>query len=63
MQDRAKLRAIVAYCQSAQCRSRYILQYFGEPVEEDWECGNCDMCDRSFVACPTSSIESGTALL
>lgn len=63
MQDRAKLRAIVAYCQSAQCRSRHILQYFGEPVEDDWECGNCDMCDRSFVACPTSSIGSGTALL
>ena len=63
-QDRAKLRAMVAYCQSAQCRSRYILQYFGEPVEDDWECGNCDMCDRSFVACPsTSSTESGTALL
>ena len=64
MQDRAKLRSIVAYCQSAQCRSRFILQYFGEPVEDDWECGNCDMCDRSFDACPsTSSIESGTALL
>jgi ATP-dependent DNA helicase RecQ len=63
-QDRAKLRAMVAYCQSAQCRSRYILQYFGEPVEDDWQCGNCDMCDRSFVACPsTSSTESGTALL
>lgn len=62
-QDRAKLRAMVAYCQSAQCRSRFILQYFGEPVEDDWECGNCDMCDGSLVACPsTSSIESGTAL-
>lgn len=64
-QDRAKLRAMVAYCQSAQCRSRYILQYFGEPVEDDWECGNCDMCDRNFDACPppsTSSTESGTAL-
>jgi ATP-dependent DNA helicase RecQ len=64
LQDRAKLRAMVAYCQSAQCRSRFILQYFGEPVEDDWECGNCDMCDRSFVACPsTSSTGSGTALL
>ena len=63
-QDRAKLRAMVAYCQSAQCRSRYILQYFGEPVEDDWECGNCDMCDHTFVACPsTSSTASGTALL
>jgi ATP-dependent DNA helicase RecQ len=46
LQDRAKLRAMVAYCQSAQCRTRYILQYFGESVEETWECGQCDMCTR-----------------
>ncbi len=64
LQDRAKLRQMVAYCQSAQCRSRYILQYFGEPVDDEWECGNCDMCDRSLVACPsTSSTAPGTALL
>ncbi|HJQ19845.1 MAG TPA: ATP-dependent DNA helicase RecQ [Gemmatimonadaceae bacterium] len=46
LQDRAKLRAMVAYCQSAQCRTRYILQYFGEPVDNGWECGNCDMCEK-----------------
>jgi ATP-dependent DNA helicase RecQ len=46
LQDRAKLRAMVAYCQSAQCRTRFILQYFGEPTEETWECGSCDMCTR-----------------
>ena len=65
LQDRAKLRSMVAYCQSAQCRSRYILQYFGEEVEDDWECGNCDVCDHSFVACPpsTSSTAPGTAPL
>jgi ATP-dependent DNA helicase RecQ len=45
IQDRAKLRAIIAYCQSARCRTRYILEYFGELVEPDWECGNCDACD------------------
>ena len=44
LQDRAKLRAMVSYCQSAQCRTRYILQYFGEPVEDEWACGHCDMC-------------------
>lgn len=44
LQDRAKLRTMVAYCQSAQCRTRFILQYFGEPVNAHWECGNCDMC-------------------
>ncbi|HMC57429.1 MAG TPA: ATP-dependent DNA helicase RecQ [Gemmatimonadaceae bacterium] len=46
LQDRAKLRAMVQYCQSAQCRTRFILQYFGEQVDDDWECGSCDMCRR-----------------
>jgi ATP-dependent DNA helicase RecQ len=45
MQDRAKLRAMVQYCQTAQCRTRFILEYFGESVDADWECGNCDACD------------------
>jgi ATP-dependent DNA helicase RecQ len=45
MQDRAKLRAMVQYCQTAQCRTRFILDYFGEDVEPEWECGNCDACD------------------
>jgi ATP-dependent DNA helicase RecQ len=49
LQDRAKLRAMVAYCQSAQCRTRFILQYFGEPTEETWECGYCDMCTTPVV--------------
>jgi ATP-dependent DNA helicase RecQ len=46
LQDRAKLRAMVAYCQSAQCRTRFILQYFGEPVDDVWSCGRCDMCTQ-----------------
>jgi ATP-dependent DNA helicase RecQ len=45
IQDRAKLRAMVQYCQTAQCRTRFILDYFGEDVDPDWECGNCDACD------------------
>jgi ATP-dependent DNA helicase RecQ len=45
VQDRAKLRAMVQYCQTAQCRTRFILEYFGEEVEPDWECSNCDACD------------------
>ena len=44
VQDRAKLRAMVRYCQSAQCRTRFILEYFGEDVAPDWECHNCDAC-------------------
>jgi ATP-dependent DNA helicase RecQ len=49
IQDRAKLRAMINYCQSARCRTRYILEYFGEEVTSDWRCGNCDACDGSLV--------------
>ena len=49
LQDRAKLRAMVQYCQSAQCRARFILQYFGEQVNDDWTCGHCDACDAPVV--------------
>ncbi|HEX7019816.1 MAG TPA: ATP-dependent DNA helicase RecQ [Gemmatimonadaceae bacterium] len=45
LQDRAKLRAMINYCQSAQCRTRFILDYFGEVVDPSWRCGNCDACD------------------
>jgi ATP-dependent DNA helicase RecQ len=44
LQDRAKLQTMIRYCQSAQCRTRFILDYFGEEVEPAWECGNCDNC-------------------
>ena len=45
IQDRAKLRAMINYCQSAQCRTRFILEYFGEEIDPAWHCGNCDACD------------------
>jgi ATP-dependent DNA helicase RecQ len=60
LQDRAKLRAMVAYCQSAQCRTRFILQYFGEPTDETWECGVCDMCTQP-VPTRRSDAELATA--
>jgi ATP-dependent DNA helicase RecQ len=59
LQDRAKLRAIVAYGQSAQCRTRFILQYFGEGADESWECGLCDVCTRPI---PTRRVEAEAAL-
>jgi ATP-dependent DNA helicase RecQ len=40
---------MVQYCQSARCRTRFILEYFGEPVDDDWVCGNCDACDEQRV--------------
>src|SRR6185312_8646718 len=50
IQDRAKLKAMINYCQSAQCRTRFILDYFGEDFDADWECGNCDACDGETAA-------------
>jgi ATP-dependent DNA helicase RecQ len=52
-QDRAKLRSMVSYCQSARCRTRFILEYFGEPADEAWVCGNCDACDAQLAFIPT----------
>jgi ATP-dependent DNA helicase RecQ len=59
LQDRAKLRALVAYCQSAQCRTRFILEYFGETVDEGWDCAQCDVCDKPT---PTRHLQTETAL-
>jgi ATP-dependent DNA helicase RecQ len=43
--DQEKLQAVVRYCQTAQCRTQYILDFFGEEVDANWRCGNCDACD------------------
>ena len=40
--DRAKLKAMVGYCQTAQCRTRKLLEYFEEVPAADYCCGHCD---------------------
>ncbi|MBV9772712.1 MAG: RecQ family zinc-binding domain-containing protein, partial [Gemmatimonadetes bacterium] len=40
--DREKLEAMVRYCRTAKCRTRMILEYFGEEHPEDFRCGHCD---------------------
>jgi ATP-dependent DNA helicase RecQ len=44
--DQATLRSMINFCQTAQCRTRYILEHFGEDVGLEWRCGNCDACDE-----------------
>ena len=39
--ERRKLDAMLAYCESAQCRRVVLLNYFGENATP---CGNCDVC-------------------
>jgi ATP-dependent DNA helicase RecQ len=50
IQDRAKLKAMISYCQGVRCRTRFILDYFGEVIDDAWRCGNCDACDGGLVS-------------
>jgi ATP-dependent DNA helicase RecQ len=43
--DQHALEMIIEYAQTARCRTRYILEYFGEQVDADWRCHYCDACD------------------
>jgi ATP-dependent DNA helicase RecQ len=40
--ERAKLEAMLAYCETTDCRRRRLLGYFDEVLAAD--CGNCDTC-------------------
>jgi len=40
--ERAKLDALLGWCEATECRRRPLLEYFGEPRPET--CGNCDNC-------------------
>lgn len=43
--DRERLERMVQYAQTALCRWKVVVEYFGEAVE--WErCGHCDTCER-----------------
>jgi ATP-dependent DNA helicase RecQ len=46
--DRERLERMVLYAQTALCRWRVLVEYFGETV--DWTtCGRCDNCRRAAV--------------
>jgi len=47
--DQKKLRTIIDFCQTTECRTRFILEHFGEVVAPSWSCGNCDACDARQV--------------
>ncbi|MEO1594456.1 MAG: DNA helicase RecQ [Pseudomonadota bacterium] len=40
--ERRKLEALLGWCETAACRRRPLLEYFGDTLDED--CGNCDNC-------------------
>ena len=47
--DRRKLDAVVAYCQTLRCRTRFILEYFGVRLDDEWRCERCDSCVNGEV--------------
>jgi ATP-dependent DNA helicase RecQ len=47
--DQKKLSTIIEFCQTAGCRTKFILEHFGEEVDPEWSCGNCDACDARQV--------------
>jgi len=47
--DQEKLRTMIQFCQTTQCRTRYILEHFGEEVDAEWRCHNCDACEAMEV--------------
>jgi ATP-dependent DNA helicase RecQ len=40
--DRYKLERMIAYCRSARCRTRFIMDYFGQEADDEFACGHCD---------------------
>lgn len=52
--ERDRLQAIIRYCESLSCRTRYLRDYFGEPEGE--KCGHCDNCSR-----PAQKLHIGTS--
>jgi ATP-dependent DNA helicase RecQ len=57
-QDRVKLEQMIRYCRTARCRTRMILEYFGEERAEDWTCGHCDNCVTARVEGMTPAAEA-----
>jgi ATP-dependent DNA helicase RecQ len=52
--DRERLERMVLYAQTARCRWKVLLEYFGEPAPWD-ACTHCDACRR-----PTTPVQEAT---
>ncbi|HEX3130588.1 MAG TPA: ATP-dependent DNA helicase RecQ [Thermoanaerobaculia bacterium] len=59
--DRDNLRRVVLYAQTALCRWKAVLDYFGETPE--WErCDHCDNCERPIAEPPPAPVVKREAL-
>ncbi|HET8845587.1 MAG TPA: DNA helicase RecQ [Ktedonobacteraceae bacterium] len=54
---RQQLQQMLAYCESADCRRRALLSYFGETYSET-NCDNCDNCQRQEVELEDRTVDA-----
>ncbi len=50
----SQIDQMIVYALETTCRMRVIRDYFGESIDEDYQCGTCDLCQTQAV--------SGTAI-
>ena len=46
----SQIDQMVVYVLEATCRMRVIRDYFGEPVDENYRCGTCDLCQTQTIS-------------
>ena len=51
-----RLERMMGYCESTECRTRDLLEYFGEPLEV--KCGTCGNCRVAGGAAPARPLIS-----
>ncbi len=47
VEDRTRLKMMANYCRTTECLRNYVLNYFGEKVDEP--CGKCSNCENTYV--------------
>jgi ATP-dependent DNA helicase RecQ len=52
---RRMLSQMYAFCTSARCRHRRLVEYFGQAWTRE-SCGSCDVCSGEFAAVPGSTV-------
>ena len=46
----SQIDQVIVYALETTCRMRVIRDYFGESIDEGYQCGTCDLCQREAVS-------------